>query len=122
MASVIKPKRAAAYGGKPIRLSMVRKLARTSGSGTGPILRFLTILWAQNSGVPFNTSGGFIAVLSRGRQVVATARFDNFGVARFNNITTPTNVRYTLRIFNLQGVLFRRRFIPAGIEAFAVIG
>lgn len=86
-----------------------------------PIFSRLTVVWVQGNGVPFNTTG-FFARLSRGNQVVSTAGFDRFGVVRFNNIRTLTNVTYTLRTFNANGVLFRTRTIPAGVETFAIIG
>lgn len=88
---------------------------------TGPIFSHLTILWVQNNGVPFDTTG-FTARLSRGGTLVSTASFDRYGVARFNNINTLTTVSYTLRLFSPSGVLFRTRTIPAGVETFAVIG
>lgn len=87
----------------------------------GPTFNRLTIVWVQNNGVPFNTTG-FFARLSRGNTIVSTASFDRFGVVRFNNVGTLTNVSYTLRLFNNNGVLFRTRFIPAGVQTFAVIG
>ena len=53
---------------------------------------------------------------------MSTAFFDRFGVVRFNNIGTLTNVSYTLRVFNANGIQFRTRTIPAGVETFAIIG
>ncbi|WP_274649441.1 hypothetical protein [Paenibacillus humicola] len=150
MAKSVKPRRGASSKGKAISLREVKKLyVRTrndtstagagtkpsrgsetagaetgTGSGTGsrPLLRALTIVWVQNNGVPFNTSDGFFAQLSRNGQVVARARFDNFGVAVFRNIGTLTDVSYRLTIFSNNGQIFRQRTLPAGIEAFAVIG
>lgn len=102
---------------------IVRKtsIKKPRALSTGPIFRRLTITWVQGNGVPFNTTG-FFASLSIGGRLVSTARFDRFGVARFNNIRVLTNVRYTLRLFNANGVLFRTRTIPAGVETFSVIG
>ncbi len=97
----------------------VSKLSRTVRNG--PILNRLTVVWVQNSGVPFDTTG-FFARLSRGNRIVSTASFDRFGVVRFNNIDTLTNVSYTLRVFSSNGTLFRIRTIPAGVETFAIIG
>lgn len=86
-----------------------------------PIFSRFTITWVQINGVPFNTAG-FFATLSRNGRVVAIASFDPFGVARFDNIPTLTPFTYTLRTFNPNGVLFRTRIVPAGVETFAVIG
>lgn len=87
---------------------------------SGPILNRLTVVWVQTNGVNFNTTG-FFARLSRGGRLVDTASFDRFGVVRFN-VGTLTNVSYTLRVFSRNGILFRTRFIPAGVEIFAIIG
>ncbi len=94
--------------------------ARKVGS-SGPIFNRLTVVWVQNSGVPFNTTG-FFASLTRGNRLISTANFDPFGVVRFNNVPTLTNVSFTLRVFSSNGILFRTRFIPAGVETFAIIG
>lgn len=93
----------------------------TNGSGNQPTFSRLTVVWVQNNGVPFDTTG-FFARLSRGNVLVSTAGFDRFGVVRFNNIGTLTNVTITLRVFNRNGVLFRTRTIPAGVQTFAIIG
>jgi hypothetical protein len=95
--------------------------SRTVGSSNNPTFSRLTVVWVQNNGVPFDTTG-FFARLSRGNTLVSTASFDRFGVVRFNNIGTLTNVAYTLRVFSNNGVLFRTRTIPAGVETFAIIG
>ncbi|QHW34975.1 hypothetical protein GZH47_08090 [Paenibacillus rhizovicinus] len=88
---------------------------------SGPIFSRLTVVWVANNGVPFDTTG-FFAQLVRNNRVVATAAFDRFGVVRFGSIQTLTNVSYTIRTFNANGVLFRTRFIPARVETFAIIG
>lgn len=103
------------------RIIRARTTARARTSVTGPIFPRLTVLWVQSSGVPFDTTG-FFARLSTGSTLVSTASFDRYGVARFNNIRTLTTVSYTLRLFNENGVLFRTRTIPAGVETFAIIG
>ncbi|MCQ6558818.1 hypothetical protein [Paenibacillus mendelii] len=90
-------------------------------SKSGPILSRLTVVWVQNNGVTFNTTG-FFARLFRGNTLVSTASFDNFGVVRFANVRTLTNATFTIRVFSASGVLFRQRTIPAGSEAFAIIG
>ncbi|RED56738.1 hypothetical protein [Cohnella lupini] len=86
-----------------------------------PTFPRLTVIWVQNNGVPFDTTG-FFARLTRGTTIVSTASFDRFGVVRFNNVRTLTNVSYNLRVFTANGILFRTRFIPAGVETFAIIG
>lgn len=121
MASKVRPKQHAKYKGRVISAPLLKKHVRRFGNSE-PILRALTLVWVQANGVPFNTSGGFIAQLSRGGVVVATTAFDDFGVARFNNIPTLTRVSFRLTIFDLQGRIFRIRTLPAGIEAFAIIG
>ncbi len=105
------------------RSRIVRRtsIRRPGTPSTGPIFTRLTVEWVQRNGVPFNTTG-FFASLSIGGTLVATTRFDRFGVARFNNVRTLTTSRFTLRLFNGNGVLFRTRTIPAGIETFVVIG
>ncbi|RUS42069.1 hypothetical protein [Cohnella sp. AR92] len=92
-----------------------------SGAGHGTTFSRLTVLWVQQNGVTFNTTG-FFATLSRNNRTVSRASFDSFGVVRFNNIRVLTTVSYTLRTFDSRGVLFRERTIPAGVEAFAIIG
>lgn len=87
----------------------------------GPILSRLTVVWVQNTGIPFDTTG-FFARLSRGSTLVSSARFDRYGVVRFSNINTLTNFTYTVRVFSSNGTLFRTRTIPAGVETFAIIG
>lgn len=113
----VKPKLGAPSAGKAIRMRRPKGLAQSSG----PIFNRLTVVWVQQNGVPFNTTGSF-ARLYRGNQLVSTASFDRFGVVRFGNIGTLTNSIFTLRVFNSSGVLFRTRTIPAGVETFAVIG
>lgn len=115
----VKPKLKAPIG-KGVVLRKVRPIVRKS-TVVGPIFNRLTVVWVQNNGVPFDTTG-FFARLQRGRTVVQTASFDRFGVVRFSNVRTLTNVSYTLRLFSPSGVEFRVRTIPAGVETFAVIG
>jgi hypothetical protein len=106
---------------KKSRVLRTKSLSRSSGTSSGPIFTRLTVVWVQINGVPFNTTG-FFARLFWGNQLVSTANFDPFGVVRFNNISTLTNVPFTLLTFNRNGILFRTRFIPAGVETFAIIG
>jgi len=86
-----------------------------------PTFKRLTVVWVQINGVPFDTTG-FFARLSIGNRVVSVAAFDRFGVVRFNNIRTLTNVTFTIRVFSNNGILFRTRTIPAGVQTFAIIG
>ncbi|MFC5468620.1 hypothetical protein ACFPPD_07790 [Cohnella suwonensis] len=104
-----------------IRTKVSNKTGGTSGGGNIPTFSRLTVVWVQNNGVPFNTTG-FFARLTRGNRIVSSANFDRFGVVRFGNVRTLTNVSYTLRVFSSTGVLFRTRTIPAGVETFAIIG
>lgn len=99
----------------------LRDLARRNARSRRRVLNRLTVVWVNRRGVPFDTSG-FNAVLSRGTRIVEVARFDRNGVVQFRGIRTLTRVSYTLRLFDNRGRLFRTRFIPAGVEAFVVIG
>ncbi|NIK72031.1 hypothetical protein [Paenibacillus sp. BK720] len=100
----------------------IKRAAQLAPQQSGPIFSRLTIVWVNEEGIPFNTTG-FFARLSRGNTIVSTANFDRFGVVRFNNITTLTTATFTLRIFrSADGALFRTRTIPSGVETFAVIG
>ncbi|MFC5652823.1 hypothetical protein ACFPYJ_27720 [Paenibacillus solisilvae] len=102
---------------------VIRKASRPTSlnQSSGPIFNRLTVVWVQQNGVPFNTTG-FFARLFRGNQLVSTATFDRFGVVRFNNIGTLTNAAFTIQAIRNDGVLFRTRRIPAGVETFAIIG
>ena len=106
---------------KKSRIIRVNKASCSLGLRNIPTFNRLTVVWVQVNGVPFDTTG-FFARLSRGNRLVSTASFDRFGVVRFNNIGTLTRVPYTLRVFSSNGVLFRTRNIPAGVETFAIIG
>jgi len=94
---------------------------KLTGKNSGQTFPRLTVVWVQSSGVPFDTTG-FFARIYRGSVLVDTNDFDRFGVVRFNRIRTLTNVAYTLRVFSDNGVLFRTRTIPAGVQTFAIIG
>ncbi|WP_308638482.1 hypothetical protein [Paenibacillus silvisoli] len=119
-ASRVRPKYYLPKSGKVIRTT-VPKTLNDQFSSFGPTFNRLTVSWVDQNGVPFLTNG-FFAQLIRNNQVVSTASFDPFGVVRFNNITTLTNVSFTIRTFNSNGVLFRQRFIPSGVQTFAIIG
>ncbi|MFC4779598.1 hypothetical protein ACFO9Q_22690 [Paenibacillus sp. GCM10023252] len=108
------------YGikGKGKVISATRK---ASALQVGPTFSRLTVLWVGSNGVPFDTSG-FFARLFRGNSIVQTASFDGFGVVRFSRVSTLTTVSYTIRLYNENGVQFRVRTIPAGVQTYAVIG
>ncbi|SEO15392.1 hypothetical protein [Paenibacillus sp. OV219] len=107
--------------GRVIRKSVQSSCCGSNGSSSGPTFNRLTVVWVNQNGVPFNTTG-FFARLFRNGQLVSTASFDSFGVVRFNNIGTLTNVSYNIRTFNANGVQFRSRNIPAGVQTYAIIG
>ncbi|OCT16228.1 hypothetical protein A8709_01960 [Paenibacillus pectinilyticus] len=81
-----------------------------------------TVLWVNNAGVPFNTTGFVCEARTLGGIFIAAVRFDSFGTAVFNNIFTPTNRTLIIRTFNANGVLFRTRTVPARVAAYAIIG
>ncbi|WP_127534726.1 hypothetical protein [Paenibacillus kobensis] len=101
--------------------TVVRTKRLSTSSSSTPIFSRLTVVWVQGSGVPFTTTNFFAQLIRNGR-VVSQAVFDPFGVVRFGNITTLTQVSYQLRTFNPAGILQRVRTIPAGVETFAIIG
>ncbi|BBH21795.1 hypothetical protein Back11_31400 [Paenibacillus baekrokdamisoli] len=103
--------------GKVIRKTRARGLSQS----TGTTFNRLTVVWVAQNGVPFNTTG-FFARLFRGNQLISTAFFDRFGVVRFNNVRTLTNATFTIQVIRNDGVLFRTRTIPAGVQTFAIIG
>lgn len=88
---------------------------------TQRLTRF-TVLWVNNAGVPFNTTGFTCQARTLGGALISTVRFDSFGTAVFNNIFTPTNRTIVIRTFNRFGVLFRTRTVPARVSAYAIIG
>lgn len=106
-------------GAKKVIRRWVKPIAKSAQ--TGPILNRLTVVWVQNNGVPFDTTGFFARIYSGGA-LVQTASFDRFGVVRFSRIPTLTNRNFVIRVFSSAGVQFRERSIPAGVEAFAIIG
>lgn len=116
MANRVKPPFYGAKGKKKV-------IKRTTGATQplGPYLNRLTVLWVDANGVPFNTTG-FNAALYQGTTLVQTAFFDRFGVVFFSRVETLTRVPYTIQVYNDNGVVFRTKTIPAGVEAFAVIG
>ncbi|WP_234414404.1 hypothetical protein [Paenibacillus sp. CAA11] len=85
-------------------------------------MRRLTIVWVDNNGVPFNTTGFFATASTVGGRLIQAARFDRFGVVQFSRIGTPTTRNIVIRTFDANGVLFRVRTVPEGNEAFAIIG
>ncbi|TYP70325.1 hypothetical protein [Paenibacillus methanolicus] len=112
----VRPKRLASSTGRVIRTAKI-----PAGTTQSVYLNRLTALWVQSNGVTFSTNG-FFARLYRNNTLISTAFFDNFGVVQFRNVGVLTTSNLTIRIFNSAGVQFRSRSIPAGSEAFAVIG
>ncbi|REE91589.1 hypothetical protein A8990_10497 [Paenibacillus taihuensis] len=107
--------------GRVIRKSVQTSTNGSRGSNTNPTFNRLTVLWVNIDGVPFNTTG-FFARLFRNGQLVATASFDRYGVVRFNNINTLTNFSYNIRTYDANGLEYRSRNIPAGVQTYAIIG
>lgn len=105
----------------PKKTAKMLKPTKVGKLQSGPTFNRLTVVWVNNNGVPFNTTG-FNAALFRGNILVQTARFDRFGVVFFSNVGTLTTVSYTIRLFDDFGRVFRTRTIPAGVQTFAVIG
>ncbi|MDF2723613.1 MAG: hypothetical protein K0Q59_3288 [Paenibacillus sp.] len=77
--------------------------------------RFHVIATNLNN-IPRDTTG-WTATLTRGTTTI-TAPFDDFGVARFNTITTLTNFAYVLRIRNADGEQQTQKSVPADLEVF----
>jgi hypothetical protein len=98
-----------------LKRTKVRKLQN------GPTFSLLTILWVDLNGVPFNTTG-FYGALFRGTTLVQTAAFDRFGAVYFSQVPTLTTANYTLQVYDSFGRVYHTKSIPAGVEAFAVIG
>ncbi|MDU0201412.1 MULTISPECIES: hypothetical protein [Paenibacillus] len=88
---------------------------------TQTLTRF-TVIWANNNGVPFNTTGFFAVLRRTNGTFVQAVNFDRFGTAVFFAVRTPTNRPFILRTFRNDGTLFRVRFVPAGVSSFVVIG
>ncbi|PPQ48622.1 hypothetical protein C5G87_11110 [Paenibacillus peoriae] len=112
----IRPPQTLKSTGRKVPVTRYRNVSPTQ------TLRRFTVIWANNDGVPFNTTG-FFAILRRlDGSFVQAAGFDGFGTARFSRVRTPTNQPYILRTFRDDGVLFRVRSVPAGVSSFVVIG
>ncbi|QHW34848.1 hypothetical protein GZH47_00225 [Paenibacillus rhizovicinus] len=104
----------------------MRKSVRNSANGSrssksSPTFTRLTVVWVNLDGVTFNTTG-FFARLFRNGQLVSTASFDRYGVVRFNNINTLTSFSYNIRTYDANGLEYRSRNIPAGVQTYAIIG
>lgn len=108
------------YNPKNVNKILLKKTSPGSQQ-SGPTFNRLTVLWVDNRGVPFNTTG-FNAALFRGNTLVQTAFFDRFGVVFFSAISTLTTVNYTIQVYDSFGRVYRTKSIPAGVEAFSVIG
>ncbi|MDQ0919846.1 hypothetical protein [Paenibacillus sp. V4I5] len=90
--------------------------------GPRQTLTRFTVLWVNNAGVPFVTSGFTCRASSTGGTLIATANFDAFGTAVFSTINTPTTRTLVLRTFDEDGNLFRTRTVRSGVSAYAIIG
>ncbi|GIP23965.1 MULTISPECIES: hypothetical protein [Paenibacillus] len=84
-------------------------------------LRRLTIVWADTSGNPYNTTGFFATVSTTSGRLIQRARFDGFGVVVFSRISTPTNRDYIVRTFSSDGTQYREVTVPADNAAFVII-
>ncbi|WP_284641442.1 hypothetical protein [Paenibacillus silviterrae] len=111
------PKRSTSGAVSRLNVSKHRSLAMPTQR-----LRRLTVVWVDPSGNPFNTRGFFATISTVGGRILQTARFDSFGVVVFSRIVTPTSRTLVIRTYDANGVFFRRRTIPAGNAAFAIIG
>ncbi|NMO94368.1 hypothetical protein [Paenibacillus lemnae] len=96
---------------KPVRSAAVRRRRRIRQT----LDRFVVIA-TNNNDVP-RTTTGWTATLTRGTTTI-TANFDDFGVARFDTISTLTTVSYVLRIRNADGELQVTRNVPADREVY----
>lgn len=108
------------FGPKTTNNFLLKK-TKASKLQSGPTFNRLTVLWVDSNGVPFN-SAGFNAALFRGSELVQTAAFDRFGAVFFSLIPTLTTVNYTIQVYDSFGRVYRSKTIPAGVEAFSVIG
>ncbi len=89
--------------------------------GPKQTLRTFTVLWVNNNGVPFVTTGFTCRASSTGGTTLATTDFDAFGTAVFSTIGTPTTRTLVLRTFDADGNLFRTRTVQSGVSAYAII-
>ncbi|WP_025721326.1 hypothetical protein [Paenibacillus sp. 1-18] len=112
----IRPPQTLKSTGRKVPASRYRNVSPTQ------TFRRFTVIWANNDGVPFNTSGFFATLRRLDGSFVQAAGFDSFGTARFSRVRTPTNQPYILRTFRDDGTLFRVRSVPAGVSSFVVIG
>ncbi|MDP1512203.1 hypothetical protein L8C07_17220 [Paenibacillus sp. CMAA1739] len=112
----IRPPKTLKSTGRKVPITRYRNV-----SPTQTLTRF-TVIWANNDGVPFNTTGFFATLRRLDGTFVQAAGFDSFGTARFSRVRTPTNQAYVLRTFRDDGTLFRVRSVPAGVSSFVVIG
>ena len=108
--------------GRVKRIKVDKKtIAKLKRSRTKQSLGFLTLLWVNNSGDPYFTSGFFARAYTLSNVLVGTATFDSYGTAIFYNISTPTTQSLRIRLFNSAGVLYRERIVTAGNSAWAII-
>ncbi|MNI16733.1 hypothetical protein D3C73_700780 [compost metagenome] len=86
------------------------------------ILFNFTVLWVNNNGDPFNTSGFTATARTLDGVLLDSANFDAFGTVVFNNISTPTQQSIRIQTFNANGVLFRTRVAAPGNSSWVIIG
>ncbi|WP_148927185.1 hypothetical protein [Paenibacillus methanolicus] len=103
---------------KAVKKSAVKKpAARKKRRIRQTLERFHVIAVQQTTtNLPYDTPG-WTATLTRGT-ITLTAEFDDFGVARFNNIPTLTTVGYTLRIFDEANNQLTQKSVPSGLEVY----
>lgn len=101
---------------KRLDVTKYRKLVNATQT-----FRRLTVVWCNNQGVPYNTTGFFAVARERNGAFIQSVRFDSFGVAVFTALATPLRRSIVLRTFDRNGNLFRTRIVPAGVAAFVII-
>jgi hypothetical protein len=116
MANRPRPLRTLKGSYKKLDVSKYRNLVKPT-----QIFGRFTIVWCNNEGRPYNTAGFFATASELNGALIQTARFDAYGVARFNALRTPTDRSVVIRTFNNAGTLFRTRTVPAGEAAFVIV-
>lgn len=79
------------------------------------LTRFVVLATSTNSASTPKNSSGWVATLTGGPTPIS-AEFDDFGVVRFDTISTLTTIPYTLRIVDENGTTLTNKSIPAGRE------
>ncbi|WP_138495782.1 hypothetical protein [Paenibacillus pinistramenti] len=79
--------------------------------------RFIVLAVSPNgTNTPKDSAGWTARLIPQGGGTSITANFDDFGVVRFPNITTLTDVAYTLTIFDENNNALVSRSVPANRE------